>query len=75
SGVDPNYYEDEFRLTPLHYAATYNVIGAIVPLVEAGANIHAVTADGETPLDVARSLNHEHIAKFLEYLASQQKKV
>lgn len=51
NGANPN-ARDRRDDTPLHYAAEYMVVGIVNPLVEAGADVNAVNAAGQTPLDV-----------------------
>ena len=63
AGADVN-VGDSGGMTPLHYAAKYNVNPAVIPaLLEAGAEVNARNNKKETPLDLA--------VRFRQYLARQ----
>lgn len=57
-GADPNCYEDEARICPLHFAAVYDCADVVPVLITAGANIHALTEHSDTALSVAK--RHEN---------------
>lgn len=69
-GANPNCYEDKCYIRPLHFAAVYNCVEAIYPLLNAGAKIDARTAEGYTPLDVAIQLNHHEVVELLKLLGT-----
>lgn len=54
SGLDPNGWEDTAQVRPLHYAAQHNSWASAKVLIKAGAMVDARTADGITPLEVAK---------------------
>ena len=68
AGADVDAKAGEEDLTPLHVAAAYGQVPAIMALLDAGANVNAKMKNGETPLDLARwrmeetegSLRHRH---------------
>ena len=64
-GANPNYFEDSGHIQPLHFAAVYNATDVIYTLVKHGANIHATTSDGLSPLALAAQLKHSDIEKKL----------
>jgi ankyrin repeat protein len=64
-GADPNQIEDIHKVTPLHYAVTYQCTDAIPLLVTAGANINAKTVDDITPIELARLLNAQESVQVL----------
>jgi ankyrin repeat protein len=64
-GVDPNGYEDEAMVTPLHFAAQYNAQACAEVLLFAGADVTAETQDGLTPIDVALLHEYEEMAELL----------
>jgi hypothetical protein len=72
AGVNPNYNESKTHLTPLHYVAICNVMGAVPPMIEMGVNCYARNAKGETPLNMAISLGHDQIAKLLYWHMQHQ---
>lgn len=65
-GVCPNEVEDHHRISPLHYAVSMNCPEAVLILVTAGANLMAKTIDGDTPLDLAKTLKHDICLDLLE---------
>ncbi len=70
AGANPNCYEDKCQIRPLHFAAVYNAVDAVFPLIKSGAKIDAKTADGYTPLDIAKQLKHENIIEILKMLST-----
>jgi len=73
AGTDPNYADDDHNITPLHYAVSTNFPEAIPLLFMAGANLQAVTVDGETPLDLAKSLRDNTCLSTLEKIILSSK--
>ncbi|HVV69652.1 MAG TPA: ankyrin repeat domain-containing protein [Gammaproteobacteria bacterium] len=65
SGIHPNQYEDSAMVTPLHFAAQHNSLQSAKVLIRAGAEIDAETADGVTPIEVARLYFHEDMIELL----------
>jgi len=65
-GVCPNEVDDHHHITPLHYAVSMNSPEAIMLLVTAGAHLMAKTIDGDTPLDLAKTLKHDRCLDLLE---------
>lgn len=55
AGVNPNEPTDEYG-TPLHLAASKGNEAAVRVLLQYGANVNALNADGKTPLDDARGV-------------------
>jgi len=54
------------RETPLHAAAWRSSKEIVAALVERGADVMAIDAKGQTPLDVARKYNkHPEVARYL----------
>lgn len=68
--ADPNCYEDKCQIRPLHFAAVYNAVDVIFPLIKAGANIDANTSDGYKPIDIAKQLKHHDIVEILTMLGT-----
>lgn len=64
-GADPNYFEDDAQIRPLHFAALYNSPDIIPLLIIAGADIHATTEYNDTPLMIAERHEHSNVAKVL----------
>lgn len=60
-GVNPNAYEDEAQVRPLHFAAQCNALQSALLLIKAGADIKAETADGLTPWAIAKINLHEEM--------------
>ena len=56
---------DEFRRTPLHYAARDGLLDFAIPLLQRGANPNASDANGETPLHFAAREYHPPFAQLL----------
>ncbi|KAL3676694.1 hypothetical protein R1sor_026642 [Riccia sorocarpa] len=58
-GVDVNYF-DRQGMSLLHLAAVFNFTEITFMLMDAGANVHAKNAQGETPIDCAQpTLGHK----------------
>lgn len=54
AGIDPNDVLDEANITPLHYAAQNDSLLVVPLLIEAGADLYALTEpEGLTPLELA----------------------
>jgi len=66
-GVNPDGFEDEAKVRPLHFAAQHNAIGSAQLLIAMGADINAQTTDGMTPLKVAIIHSHYEIIALLEH--------
>ncbi len=66
SGLDPNGFEDQAQVRPLHFAAQYNSLASALVLLEAGAQIDVTTADGITPLDVAKLHSHQDMIQLFQ---------
>jgi hypothetical protein len=54
--------------TPLHSAAGHGHVEVVTTLVELGADIGALTEDGETPLQISIDCGHHHVARVLRAL-------
>lgn len=54
TGFDPNSFEDNDKITPLHKAALRGATNVIPHLIKAGAKLTNKTAEGFTPLELAR---------------------
>src|SRR3990167_11298087 len=65
-GADPNYFEDEAQIQPLHFAALYNSPDVIPLLIMAGANIQAKTEYDDTPLMIAERHDHQEVVQALK---------
>lgn len=65
-GANPNGYEDEAKVTPLHFAAQHNSKASAELLILAGADLHAQTSDGLTPLDIAKLHRHHEMVQLLQ---------
>ncbi|XP_066293026.1 poly [ADP-ribose] polymerase tankyrase-1-like [Branchiostoma lanceolatum] len=57
--------KDESGMTPLHYAAAFDIYQAIDLLSEAGADMNAQDSNGRTPLVVAASMAHVDTVRHL----------
>ncbi|HEU5459632.1 MAG TPA: ankyrin repeat domain-containing protein [Pyrinomonadaceae bacterium] len=64
-GADVNYVDDEYRSTPLGYAARWGHIAMVKLLVESGADPNKSGAPWSTPLAWARKKNHSEIERIL----------
>ena len=69
-GANPNCYEDKCGIRPLHFAAVYNATDVVFTLVKAGANTHAQTSDGYTPIEIAKQLNHTQMTAILKSIST-----
>ncbi len=69
-GANPNCFEDSCEIQPLHFASVYNATEVIFPLIQAGAKINATTAEGYTPMDIAKQLKHEETIALLKQLSA-----
>ncbi|KAK1334392.1 hypothetical protein QTO34_005396 [Cnephaeus nilssonii] len=58
----------QYGRTPLHLAANNGILDVVRYLCLAGANVEALTSDGKTAEDLARSEQHEHVAGLLARL-------
>lgn len=63
-GADIN-KQDNFGMTPLHYAAFNGRLPAVRALFNAGANPSLLTADGRSVADIALAGKHELVAKYV----------
>lgn len=71
-GADPNAWDGQHRVTPLHSAIRYNNKEAIQLLLEAGANPNAVSNLGESALSWAVEQNdYEMVKLFLRFGADK----
>ena len=66
NGADPNYFEDEAQIRPLHFAALYNSPDVISLLVMAGADLHATTEYEDTALMIAQRHDHQEVIQILK---------
>ena len=67
-GVNPNDHEDQACVTPLHFVAQQNLLEAVPLLIEAGANLGAMTyPEGETPLKIAELHGHLQMVNLLAH--------
>jgi hypothetical protein len=55
SGISVSEPESEYQMTPLHLANIKRQVAVVKLLLEYGADIYALDADGSTPLDFATS--------------------
>ncbi|KAL9581837.1 MAG: hypothetical protein Q9212_003659 [Teloschistes hypoglaucus] len=67
--VDP---EDEWKRTPLFYAACNGVTEIVKLLLKSGARLDSSTIEGTTPLDIAKSNKHEEVVQLLETHLAQK---
>ena len=66
SGADVNYVSRDEEKTPLHLASEIRDLADVVNvLITKGANVNALTANGETPLYIASRSNNIDIVKTL----------
>jgi ankyrin repeat protein len=65
-GADPNFFEDEAQIRPLHFAALYNSPDVIPLLVMAGADIFATTEYDDTPMQIAERHDHHEVIDILK---------
>jgi len=57
---------DNYKYTPLHFAAYWGHLEVVKILVEAGGNTTAVNSIGVTPIQAAKGCRHKDIANYLE---------
>ena|SRR3990167_10085660 len=65
-GANPNYFEDEAQICPLHFAALYNSPDVIPLLIMAGADLYATTEYNDTPLMIAERHEHPEVVSLLK---------
>ncbi len=68
-GADPNYFEDEAQIRPLHFAALYNSPEVVSLLVIAGADMHATTEYEDTPIMIAKRHENDDVVVALRKFA------
>ncbi|EGW13559.1 Death-associated protein kinase 1 [Cricetulus griseus] len=59
---------NKYGRTPLHLAANNGILDVVRYLCLMGANVEALTSDGKTAEDLAKSEQHEHVAGLLARL-------
>ena len=64
-GADVNYLDDEYRSTPLGYAARWGHIAMVKLLLESGADPNKSGATWSTPLAWSRKKNHQDVERIL----------
>jgi uncharacterized protein len=64
-GADVNYIDDEFRSTPLGYAARWGHVAMVKLLLDSGANPNRSGAPWSTPLAWAQKKNNVEVEKIL----------
>ena len=64
SGADPNQVAK--AQTALHLAATNGCLQCAIDLVDAGADVNALTADGSPPIHFAKLGGHDDVAAYLQ---------
>lgn len=72
-GASLNLYDQKHRNTALHWAVYARNSNAVSLLLNAGANIHAVNAAGDTPAEMARKLNISWMIPRLNEADSEKK--
>lgn len=65
SGVPADSYRDEYQCTPLHVAARCGAATIVRRLVDAGADLDAVSKLGRTPLTEASAGQHAEVVELL----------
>nr|XP_045604100.1 ankyrin-3-like [Procambarus clarkii] len=65
NGADPHATRLDSGETALHMAMNSNSRGMVIALLDAGADVNALTSDKSTPLHVAAELNAQHGAEAL----------
>lgn len=63
--------KDKGGWTPLHRACRNKSLDCIVLLVQHGADIHLLTNEGRSPLQIARGRKHYDVADYLEGLETE----
>lgn len=73
-GADPNSFENaNEKITLLHLAALYGADKVIEPLIRAGADIDARTANnGVTPLEIAKQHRFKQTMSILEQMRQDE---
>ncbi|ACJ19682.1 CBU_0201 family Dot/Icm type IV secretion system effector [Coxiella burnetii] len=66
NGADPNYFEDEAQIRPLHFSALYNSPDVVPLLIMAGADLNATTEYDDTPLMIAKRHEHQEVLEVLQ---------
>lgn len=61
SGISPNCYEDGDKLSPLHFAVSYESFTCAQILIAFGADLSAEDGDGDTPIMLAQQLDNEQM--------------
>ena len=64
-GADINYIDDEYRSTPLGYAARWGNVAMVKLLLESGADPNKSGASWSTPLAWARERGHSEVERVL----------
>jgi ankyrin repeat protein len=64
-GADLNYVDDEYRSTPLGYAARWGHVEMVRLLLDSGAHPTKAGASWATPLAWARKKNHVAVERLL----------
>ncbi len=64
-GADPNGYLDDAYISPLHFAAQCNAQETAMILLCAGADLHARTSEGLTPVNLAELHGHQDMMHLL----------
>lgn len=62
---NPNGWEDQAKVRPLHFAAQHNTIASAKVLIKAGAMVSAETSEGITPLEIAILHSHPDMVALL----------
>jgi hypothetical protein len=65
-GADINYVDDEYRATPLGYAARWGHVEIVKLLLDCGADRNKAGAPWSTPLAWARKKKHDEVELLLE---------
>lgn len=66
-GASIKMVDNKEKNTPLHWAVTANNLTAITLLLDAGADVSALNARDETPLDMARKYQSHWLIRMLEH--------
>jgi uncharacterized protein len=64
-GADVNYVDDEYRSTPLGYAARWGHVEMVKLLLDSGADPNKSGAPWSTPLSWARRKHHARVETLL----------
>ncbi|XP_041483640.1 tyrosine-protein kinase HTK16-like [Lytechinus variegatus] len=65
-GADPTLRHPRTGWVPLHEAAMKGHAGCVKELIMNGAPCHPRSADNDTPLDLARRYEHQHVVMYLK---------